>query len=149
MTNARRIASDLKLITNEPPHGVRRINQTSLTEWECEIDGPMDTIWQGGKFRLSITFPPDYPFKAPSVRFLTPMYHPNISTAGLICLDLLIDRWLPSFHVASLLVSIRSFLDDPNPEHGLNNDALEMYRTNKAGYESQVKKYIQQYASGQ
>ena len=147
MANARRIASDYKLITTQPPDGVRLISQKSLLEWEAEIDGPVDTIWEGGHFRLSVVFPPDYPFKAPSVHFITKMYHPNISTSGGICLDLLVDKWLPSYHVASLLVSIRSFLDDPNPEHGLNSEALDQFRKDKAGYARTVKQYIKSYAS--
>ena len=147
MANARRIASDFKLITTQPPDGVRLISQKSLLEWECEIDGPLDTIWEGGHFRLSVTFPPEYPFKAPQVSFITKIYHPNVSTTGGICLDLLIDKWLPSYHIASLLVSIRSFLDDPNPEHGLNSTALEQFRNDKEGYKQTVKQYIKSYAS--
>jgi ubiquitin-protein ligase len=146
MTNTKRIMSDYRLITTQAPDGVRLVSQKSQNEWVTEIDGPVGTIWEGGKFRLQVTFPAEYPFKAPQVRFLTTMYHPNISTTGGICLDLLIDKWLPSYHVASLLVSIRSFLDDPNPEHGLNSDALEAFRNDRPKYETQVKAYIRKYA---
>ncbi|EAY22942.1 Ubiquitin-conjugating enzyme family protein [Trichomonas vaginalis G3] len=148
MANARRIASDYKLITTQPPDGVRLISQKSLLEWEVEIDGPKETIWENGHFRLTVNFPSEYPFKAPSVKFITKIYHPNISSTGGICLDLLIDKWLPSYNVASLLVSIRSFLDDPNPEHGLNSEALEMFRNNKDGYKRTVRQYINSYANG-
>jgi ubiquitin-protein ligase len=144
--NSRRIAADLKLITTEPPDGVRLVKEKTLLEWETEIDGPVDTIWQDGCFKLLVTFPPDYPFKAPQVRFTTPMFHPNINASGGICLDLLIDKWLPSYHVASLLTSIRSFLDDPNPDHGLNQEALALFRTNKPLYEQRVKQHIRQHA---
>lgn len=141
--SSRRILSDYKLITTQPPDGVRLVNQIKMDEWEVEIDGPLDTIWEGGKFRLIVSFPNDYPFRAPSVRFKTQVFHPNVSKEGGICLDLLIDKWLPSYHVGSLLVSIRSFLDEPNPEHGLNSDALELFRHNKPKYEQTVRELIQ------
>lgn len=141
--SSKRILKDYKLISEQPPEGVRFVSQDRLTEWEVEIDGPLDTIWEGGTFRLSVSFPSDYPFKAPTVRFKTPVFHPNVSKEGGICLDLLIDKWLPSYHVGSLLVSIRSFLDEPNPEHGLNNEALELFRHNKLKYEQTVKELIQ------
>jgi ubiquitin-protein ligase len=144
--NVRRIQADLKLITNEPPSGVRLISQKSLLEWETEIDGPEQSAWENGTFRLTVTFPPDYPFKPPTVRFTTPIYHPNVNQHGGICLDLLIDKWLPSYHAGSLLVSIRSFLDDPNPDHGLNNEALELFRKDKAAYHARVRQHIAQYA---
>jgi ubiquitin-protein ligase len=146
MTNTKRIASDYRLITTQPPDGVRLVSQKSLLEWETEIDGPIGTIWEDGTFRLLVTFPGEYPFKAPQVRFITPMYHPNVSASGGICLDLLIDKWLPSYHIASLLVSIRSFLDDPNPDHGLNAEALEAFRNDKPKYEQQVRAFIQKHA---
>ena len=54
-----------------------------------EIEGPADSPYEGGRFRLEVSIPSRYPFEPPSVRFLTPIYHPNIDSAGRICLDLL------------------------------------------------------------
>jgi len=146
MSSQRRIAGDYKLITTQPPEGVRLISQRTLLEWECEIDGPKDTIWTGGKFRLRVVFPSDYPFRAPNVSFTTRVYHPNVNTQGGICLDLLIDKWLPSYHVSSLLIAIRSFLDDPNADHGLNSEALAEFRQDKEKYARTVQSYVQRYA---
>ena len=50
------------------------------------ILGPDDTPWEGGTFKLLLEFSEDYPNKAPSVRFLTKMFHPNIYNDGQICL---------------------------------------------------------------
>jgi ubiquitin-protein ligase len=146
MANSRRIQTDLKLITTDPPPGVRLVQQKNLLEWETEIDGPEQSAWENGTFRLSIQFPPDYPFKPPTVRFITPIYHPNVNDQGGICLDLLIDKWLPSYHAGSVMVSIRSFLDEPNPEHGLNNEAVELFRSDKAAYQERVRRHIELHA---
>lgn len=38
---------------------------------------PDDTPWEGGTFNLTLEFSEDYPNKAPTVKFITKMFHPN------------------------------------------------------------------------
>jgi hypothetical protein len=46
--------------------------------------------YSGGVFNLDLQFPSEYPFKAPKVRFLTRVYHPNVkSQSGEICADII------------------------------------------------------------
>ena len=52
----------------------------------------------------------DYPYKAPTVKFETACFHPNVDTFGNICLDILKEKWSAAYSVHSLLVSIRSLL---------------------------------------
>ena len=47
---------------------------------------------------LSLSFPTDYPFKAPKVKFETGCFHPNVDVYVNICFDilqLLIDKVSP------------------------------------------------------
>ena len=52
-----------------------------------------DTPWEGGTFKLNLTFSEDYPNKAPVVKFESRMFHPNIYNDGGICLDILQNQW--------------------------------------------------------
>ncbi len=57
--------------------------------WDCLILGPEDTDWEGGIFRLNIFYAEDYPKQPPKVKFITPIFHPNVYNDGSICLDIL------------------------------------------------------------
>lgn len=41
------------------------------------INSPSDEAWEGGTFKLSLEFSEDYPNKAPKVKFLSKVFHPN------------------------------------------------------------------------
>jgi ubiquitin-conjugating enzyme E2 A len=52
---------------------------------------------------------------APTVKFLSKMFHPNVYANGELCLDILQNRWSPTYDVAAILTSVQSLLHDPNP----------------------------------
>ena len=74
-----------------------------------------DTPFEDGTFKLLLTFDESYPNKPPTVKFLSKMFHPNVYANGELCLDILQNRWSPTYDVAAILTSIQSLLHDPNP----------------------------------
>ena len=76
---------------------------------------PADTPFEDGTFKLLLTFDESYPNKPPTVKFLSKMFHPNVYANGELCLDILQNRWSPTYDVAAILTSIQSLLHDPNP----------------------------------
>ncbi|UJR19160.1 hypothetical protein I4U23_022290 [Adineta vaga] len=117
------------------------------THWIAYIDGPQQTPYANGRFHLTIDFSCDYPFKPPTVRFITPIYHPNISTKGEICLDILHSQWSPALSIRALLLSISSLITDPNLDHGLNREALKYYQTDIQQFEAIASQWTKEYAS--
>nr|XP_047932031.1 ubiquitin-conjugating enzyme E2 E1 isoform X3 [Anser cygnoides] len=88
----------------------------NIYEWRSTILGPPGSVYEGGVFFLDITFTPEYPFKPPKVTFRTRIYHCNINSQGVICLDILKDNWSPALTISKVLLSICSLLTDCNPE---------------------------------
>jgi ubiquitin-conjugating enzyme E2 A len=71
------------------------------------IIGPADTAFEDGTFRLVMHFEEQYPNKPPAVKFISTMFHPNVYASGELCLDILQNRWSPTYDVAAVLTSIQ------------------------------------------
>lgn len=73
------------------------------------------TPYEKGSFALELEMPPEYPFKAPKVKFLTKIYHPNVKSDGQLCNEVLNDGWSPQLKIPEVLMTIRQVLVEPNP----------------------------------
>jgi ubiquitin-conjugating enzyme E2 D len=119
-----------------------------LDHWQATIIPPSDSLYSGGIFQLDIRFTGNYPFQPPTIRFVTKIYHPNISSeTGAICLDILKDQWSPSLTINKVLLSICSLLTDPNPNDPLNSNAANHFHQNKLSYELTVREWVLKYAN--
>ena len=149
MALLRSLTKQLKELEKDPPPlcSARPVDMsTDMFNWIGSIKGPAGTPFENGTFMLKIRFPTDYPFKPPKVQFTTRIYHPNISSQGDICLDILRDKWSPALTIRTVLLSLCSLLTDPNPEHGLEQDILHVYRTDKQLYEINAREWTKIYA---
>ncbi|TFK67885.1 hypothetical protein BDN72DRAFT_912403 [Pluteus cervinus] len=102
----------------------------NLFEWVGTIEGPAETVYAGLSYRISIAFPPNYPYVAPTIKFESLCYHPNVDPAnGAICLDILQDKWSAVYSVQTILLSLQSLLGEPNIASPLNADAAGLWNT--------------------
>ena len=75
-----------------------------MTVWLTTIEGPSGSPYEGGKFVVEADFTDNYPFKPPSCKFITKMYHPNIKTeTGEICKDVYEATWVPTKTIKDIL----------------------------------------------
>jgi len=104
----RRLMRDFKRMQTDPPAGVSASPlPDNVMTWNAVIIGPADTPFEDGTFRLVMHFEEQYPNKPPSVKFLSQMFHPNVYATGELCLDILQNRWSPTYDVAAVLTSIQ------------------------------------------
>nr|XP_046254908.1 ubiquitin-conjugating enzyme E2 E1 isoform X1 [Scatophagus argus] len=147
-TSAKRIQKELADITLDPPPNCSAGPKgDNIYEWRSTILGPPGSVYEGGVFFLDIAFTPDYPFKPPKVTFRTRIYHCNINSQGVICLDILKDNWSPALTISKVLLSICSLLTDCNPADPLVGSIATQYTTNRAEHDRTAKQWTKRYAT--
>lgn len=132
-------------------------DESNLYEWEIMIIGPPDTLYEGGFLRAELIFPPEYPLMPPKMKFLTPMWHPNVYEDGGVCISILHapgtdewgyedagERWLPVHTIESILLSVISLLssDTPNLDSPANVDAAKQVREDIKAYRKKVRRLV-------
>ncbi|KAL6309155.1 ubiquitin-conjugating enzyme/RWD-like protein [Sparassis latifolia] len=126
----KRLSNELMTLMMSSSPGITAFpkSDANLFEWAGRIEGPAGTIYAGLTFKISIYFPPNYPYAAPTIKFDTPCFHPNVDlVGGAICLDILQDKWSAVYSVQTILLSLQSLLGEPNNASPLNPDAANLW----------------------
>ena len=141
----RRLLKDFQKMKRDPPPGISASpHDGDIFVWDCVIFGVDDTIWADAVLKLQLLFSEEYPQKAPYAKFITYVFHPNVfQPSGEICIDTLRKQWSPAFDVTTILLSIQSLLDDPNPYANANPEACQLFMHNKPLYETKVKECVE------
>ncbi|KAK6470355.1 ubiquitin-conjugating enzyme E2 T-like isoform X1 [Huso huso] len=151
MQRSSRLKRELQLLSTEPAPGISCWqNDGRVDDLRAQIVGGVSTPYEGGLFTLEIVLPERYPFEPPKMRFLTPIYHPNIDSAGRICLDALKlppkGAWRPSLNISTVLTSIQLLMAEPNPDDPLMADISSEYKYNKPVYLEKARQWTEKHA---
>lgn len=93
--------------------------------------------------------PEAYPFQPVKMKFITKVYHPNISSvSGAICLDILKDAWSPVLTLKSTLISLQSLLCSPEPNDPQDAEVAKHFMTSKQSFNDTAKYWTHIYAGG-
>jgi len=129
--------------------GVRlEMVKDDLSVLRGEVRGPPDTPYDGGLFELCIDIPDTYPFNPPKVKFVTRLWHPNISSqTGTICLDILKDQWAASMTLRTVLLSIQALLNSPEPNDPQDAVVAKQCLSNPSMFKATARFWAQHYAN--
>ncbi|CAL8105026.1 unnamed protein product [Calicophoron daubneyi] len=139
----KRISKEIHEVLSSPIEGVQVIvNDQDLTDIQAIIDGPTDTPYEGGKFRIKLVISDGYPNNPPKGYFFTKVFHPNIAPlTGEICVNTLKRDWKSDLGLRHILLTIKCLLMDPNPESALNEEAGRLLLEDYDEYVAQARLY--------
>lgn len=101
----------LAIQKNPPPYIQAHPSESNILEWHFIITGPEDTPYENGQYWGTLVFPPDYPFKPPAIRMMTPSGRFQTSTR--LCLsisDFHPKSFNPAWEVSTILIGLLSFM---------------------------------------
>ncbi|KAK6626862.1 Ubiquitin-conjugating enzyme E2 4 [Polyplax serrata] len=121
----------------------------NFSELQGTIAGPPDTPYEGGTFHVEIKVPETYPFNPPKVKFITKIWHPNISSAtGAICLDILKDQWAAAMTLRTVLLSLQALLSAAEPDDPQDAVVARQYKEAPELFRQTAKHWTFIYAGG-
>ena len=136
------LAKEVQSLKQEPLEGINVIlDDKDITSFEAIIDGPTDTPYFGGRFRVKLTIGKDFPASPPLGFFLTKIFHPNVSSRGEICVNTLKKDWKSDLGLKHVLLTIKCLLIVPNPESALNEEAGKLLLERYDDYYARAKLY--------
>lgn len=136
----RQVYKEVSTLTSDPPEGIKIIpNEEDITDVQVSIEGPEGTPYAGGIFRMKLILGKDFPAAPPKGYFLTKIFHPNVSSNGEICVNVLKKDWKAELGIRHVLLTIKCLLIHPNPESALNEEAGRLLLENYEEYASRAR----------
>ncbi|XP_003801434.1 ubiquitin/ISG15-conjugating enzyme E2 L6 [Otolemur garnettii] len=132
MTASKRVAKELEDLQKKPPYYLRNLlsDDANVLVWHALLL-PDQPPYHLKAFNLSITFPGEYPFKPPMVKFTTKIYHPNVDENGQVCLPIISnENWKPCTKTCQVLDALNLMVNKPNLAEPLRVELADLMQQN-------------------
>ena len=115
-------------------------------QWTIVMSGPPGTHYEGGTFLIDATFPTNYPFKPPQLRFCTTTFHTQIDPTGKVSdLDIL-DNWNPGMSMRDVMVKLIEMMKNPKPMPRYYSPASKLFHEDPPMYDYYCMHYTEKHA---
>mmetsp|Transcript_52578 Transcript_52578/g.103757 ORF Transcript_52578/g.103757 Transcript_52578/m.103757 type:complete len:197 (-) Transcript_52578:128-718(-) len=148
MASTGRIKKEIEDLKNDKASGISVVSDPfNAKHLTGTLKGPDDTPYAGGTFDVDIVIPEDYPFSPPKMKFVTKVWHPNVSSVtGAICLDILKDQWSPALTMKTAMLSLQALMCSPEPNDPQDAVVATMYKERYEEFVSTAKYWTESYA---
>ncbi|XP_059476252.1 uncharacterized protein LOC132197166 [Neocloeon triangulifer] len=142
-----RLRTEIKSMRQDPQEGIQAIPlDRGCCHWIASILGPQGSPYSGGIFYLYLQIPYSYPMHPPLVRFVTKIFHPNVSRHGDVGIDLIHHNWSLAMTVVKVLISVQSLLTDPFCQVCMEPKIGDLYLNDKKSFELMARNWTWKYA---
>lgn len=111
------------------------------------MQGPPASPYENGTFLLYIEFGDQFPRKAPTASFITPILHPNITKHGRICHPILDREWTPVTRVYQVIQQLWGILMSLEARDAIDPLFTLKFWTDPESGRREVKQYVQRFAT--
>ncbi|RDA94045.1 hypothetical protein CP533_5308 [Ophiocordyceps camponoti-saundersi (nom. inval.)] len=151
--SSKRITKEFAEASRTPPQGftisLGGSDNSDLRKWNLVFAPPQPSAYHPGRYALVMSLPEEYPFKPPTIRFVTPIYHPNVTndSLGNVCLAVLKpDQWKPATRLVSVLQAVASLLLEPQPDDPLEESIADEFRNDRSAWLGKVRAHVKRHA---
>lgn len=119
---------DFEALEGSPPKRYRMTFKFKGIMLHPETTDPCVTLYHV----MEVYLPTRYPAEPPYIRWMTPVFHPNVSKGGSVCIGIDGQDWAPSLNLAWLVEQISDMITyrSYNVEDPWNKDAAAWAREN-------------------
>lgn len=114
------------------------------------IAGPPGSPYEKGTYHLHIKIPETHPFDPPKIRFLTDIWHPNVSSVtGDVSSNVLMRKWRPEMTINETLIYLQEILASPcldMPEHVEDEVVAWQFQTDPEMFQATARHWNSTYA---
>eukprot|EP00505_MAST-04D_sp_SCG-Rhode-Island_P004470 Stramenopile-MAST_4_protein_4470 len=121
-------------------------------EWTVRITVPSNahTPYAGLSTCCLLSFPEDYPFLPPTVRFTPPVYHPEIfQSTGKVHMDLLMSQWDLSRNLGFVLSFLYNIFLDIDGKNSVDVNIMHLLNKDRPSFDKSVREYVLQHQQKQ
>ncbi|CAD8135444.1 unnamed protein product [Paramecium octaurelia] len=143
-----RIQKELEALqTKNPLPGISvSVDPNNRLIWHAIVEGPEGSPYEGGKFKLDIDFPENYPFKCPWVYFTTKVFHPCVTEKGNMKMQYYCENeWQPNDTVGNILQRIQKKFIEFKIDN-LNGQAEKLYKHDREKFNFIAREETKKYA---